>query len=268
MEMEAFAGVFLVSCTPLVDEQGRLDRVIHIATDITDRKQAEEALRRERDFASSLVETAQAIVLLLDTDGRIMHFNPYMAELSGYSASEVRGKDWFTTFLPAGDWDRIRKLFKQAVENVQTRGNINPIVTKDGRLREIEWSDRTLKDADGRAIGLLSIGQDVTERRLLEEQLRQSQKMEAIGRLAGGVAHDFNNLLTAILGNSESLLSALARQTDTASAESLRPGLEQIESAGKQAAAITRQLLTFSRREEIRPGSWTPGRLSATWRAC
>jgi PAS domain S-box-containing protein len=152
--------------------------------DITEYKRAEEALRREKDFAESLIETAQAIVLVLDTEGRIVRFNPYLEEISGYRLPEVQGEDWFATFLPERNHSRIRELFSKAIGDIQTRGNINPIVTKDGRERQIEWYDKTLKDAEGNVVGLLSIGQDITERKQAEEQiLRQSAVLEAINEV-------------------------------------------------------------------------------------
>ena len=133
-------------------------------------KLASEHFRQQRDFAESLVNTAQVIVLVLDPQGRIIRFNPYMEEISGYRLEEVQGKDWFATFLPERDRDRIWQLFLKAISDIQTKGNINPIVTKDGGEREVEWYDKTLKDAEGQTIGLLSIGQDITERKKVEEE--------------------------------------------------------------------------------------------------
>jgi len=132
--------------------------------EIAERRKAEEALRQERDYAESLVETAQTIVLVLDTEGRIVRFNAYLEEITAYSLSEVRGADWFATFLPERDRIRTREVFTRALSDNQTRGNVNPIVTKDGREREIEWYDKTLKSANGTVVGLLSVGQDITER--------------------------------------------------------------------------------------------------------
>lgn len=128
-------------------------------------------LIREPNFAESLIETAQAIILVLDPDGRIVRFNPYMETISGYRLQEVQGKDWFSTFLPASDQSRIKALFLSAINDIKTKGNINSIVTKEGTERFIEWYDTTLKNSDGFVVGLLSIGQDVTERLVTEKAL-------------------------------------------------------------------------------------------------
>ena len=126
---------------------------------------------RDPGFAESLIETAQAIILVLDPEGRIVRFNPYMETISGYCLQEVQGNDWFGTFIPASDQSRIKDLFLSAVHDIKTTGNINPILTKDGAERYIEWYDTTLKDAGGSVIGLLCIGQDVTERLMIERNL-------------------------------------------------------------------------------------------------
>ena len=149
-------------------------RILVMQNDITERKRAEETLRYERDFAQGLMNTAQAIVLTLDTEGRITYFNPYMEELSGYRLEEVRGKDWFATFLPERYQKKTKKLFLSAIGDIQTRGNINPIIIKDGQERDIEWYDKTLKDASGSITGMLAMGQDITERKRAEEEQRKA----------------------------------------------------------------------------------------------
>ncbi|MGD9100633.1 MAG: PAS domain S-box protein [Anaerolineae bacterium] len=156
-----------------IRREGQAPLLGGIALDVTEQMRVENALRRERDFAESLVETAQAIVLVLDPEGRIVRFNPYMEEVSGYYLDEVQGQDWFTTFLPQRDRAAVQELFRRAMSEIQTRGNVNPIVTKDGRKREIEWYDKTLKDVVGNTIGLLVVGQDITERVRTEESLRK-----------------------------------------------------------------------------------------------
>jgi PAS domain S-box-containing protein len=135
-----------------------------IVRDISERKHMEAALQQERDFASSIVDTAPVIILLLDTRGSIQHVNPCFEQLTGYRLDEIKGKEWFSAFLPVRDQERIRALFNNAAGGVSTRGHINPIVLRSGEEREIEWHDQVLRDPGGSIKGLLAIGQDVTER--------------------------------------------------------------------------------------------------------
>jgi PAS domain S-box-containing protein len=153
-------------------------RVILLAIeDVTERRQIEKsALLVERDLYKNLFDTAQTIILNLDCKGKIVSFNPYMEHLSGYRLAEVKGKDWFSTFLPQHDYDSIRELFKKAINNISTKGNVNPIIAKDGREIYIEWYDKALRDSEGKTIGLLSVGQDITERWRLEAELREKMK--------------------------------------------------------------------------------------------
>jgi PAS domain S-box-containing protein len=152
-------------------EIGGVPHVLSIMRDITKTKLAEQALLRERDFAAGLIEAAPAIIVMLDLEGRIKHVNPYFEKLAGYRLDEVRGKNWFETFLPERDRERIRALFGTAAQGVPTRGNVNPIVTRDGEEREIEWHDQVVRDEQGNIATLLAIGQDVTERRKMEQAL-------------------------------------------------------------------------------------------------
>ena len=160
--------VFL-TLAPVVE----MEQVNIYALDITGRKQAEEELRKEKDYIKNILDTVQVIVLELDKEGRIINFNPYMEEISGYAIEEVRGKDWFETFLLESDRKNIEEMFLGAVDDIKTKGNVNPIVTKDGVECYIEWYDSIIKDQDGSTVGLLSVGQDVTERRQGDKKYRQ-----------------------------------------------------------------------------------------------
>jgi len=157
---------------PTRDAAGRVSGVLLTLFDVSARHHAERALRREHDFATRLLNTAPVLILLLDMRGGIQYVNPYFEQLTGYRLAEVEGKDWFSAFLPARDRERIRRLFHIATRDVPTRGNVNPIVTRDGQERDIEWSDQVVYDADGKATALLAIGQDVTDRRITEQELR------------------------------------------------------------------------------------------------
>ena len=145
------------------------------AQDITEQKQAEDELRSQQAFERNLINTAQMIILVLDKDGKILRINPYMEQLSGYSFEEVSGKDWFSTFLPGKRIEQTRKLFLKAIDDIHTVGNIDTIISKGGKEFLIEWYDNTLKDKDGNTVGLLAVGQDVTERKKAEEALSKSE---------------------------------------------------------------------------------------------
>lgn len=232
---------------PLVQEDGKVVGAVVTFSDMTERLQAREALRRERDFAESLIETAPVIILVLDPEGRIVRFNPFMAELTGYPLEEVKGADWFTTFLPERDRARIRDRFQNALHDTPTRGDVNPILTRTGLERLIAWHDKTLRDAQGEVIGCLAIGHDVTAEREREAQLFHAQKMEVMGRLTGGIAHDFNNLLTVILGNLELIEERLP------AADWLQGFVKDALSAARDGAVLIQRLLGFARQMPLHP---------------
>ncbi|MCB0168777.1 MAG: PAS domain S-box protein, partial [Anaerolineae bacterium] len=168
----------LTTKIPMRDARGQVIGLVGMSRDITHLKMAEEALRRGRDFAEGIIDTAQVIILVLGAKGHIVRFNHYLEEISGYTLDEVQGKNWFTTFIPPEEWARTRSLFSQAINDVQTQGVISPIVTKRGEIREIEWYDKTLKDHNNNTIGLLAIGQDITDRRRFEKE--RNELFEAV----------------------------------------------------------------------------------------
>jgi len=216
--------------------------------DITERKQAEEALQESERRFRDLLETVRLAAVMLDIEGRITFANKHLLELTGWAPSEVEGGDWFDLFIPEEEREGMKRVFYSAtVESRIAFHHQNPILTRDGRRRLIEWDNTVLRDPQGRIVGTASLGRDVTEQKELEERFRQAQKLESVGRLAGGVAHDFNNLLTVINGYSELLAGELP------AGDPMRASAEEILRAGQRAAGLTRQLLTFSRKQVTRP---------------
>jgi len=151
-------------------------------------KSAEKKLRREHELNEAIINTTQQIVLLLDTHGRIVRFNKYLEDLTGWPLAEVKGKDWFDIFLPVQERGQIRDVYDQALSGKRTRAKVNPIVTRDGRLRDIEWYDAPLNDAGGKPIGLLCTGMDITDQRELQKQVLETAAEE--DRRIGQELHD------------------------------------------------------------------------------
>ena len=181
----------------LRDDAGRPLGVVACASDVSERERGREAARRERELLERILGTARCIVLLLDTEGRIVRFNRFMEELSGVRLEEVRGRSWFETFLPERDRPRIRGIFDRAVAHEQTRGNINAIVTRDGSERSISWWDTTFKDEDGRPC-VLAIGHDVTDLLEAQERSLRSERLAAIGETVTMICHESGNELVAL----------------------------------------------------------------------
>ncbi len=196
------------NASPLRDPQGQLQGAVVVFRDITERKRVEEALRRERNFVSGLIDTAQVIVLVLDPTGRIVRYNAFFEELSGRKLSEMIGKDWVTSFLPPETHLAARERLRALVAGTPLGGIVTPIVTVDGTEREIAWWYRMLREGGGGNPGLLAIGHDVTELKRVQEKLVQSERLAAIGQMMTGLAHESGNALQ----RSQACLQMLARR--------------------------------------------------------
>jgi len=237
------------------NERGEVYRIAGVALDITERRQDRDALRVTEQRLLTLFETVNLIVLGLDATGKVNYVNPYLLNLAGYSREEAFGSDWMERFLPVRQRSQMRGVFLELLERGLHPHYQNPILTKAGEERMISWHNTVLRNVEGRPTGTLSIGEDVTEHGRLEEQFRQAQKMEAVGRLAGGVAHDFNNVLTAIFGYVELL------KVEFAAGSPQRDDLDEIRKAADRAAGLTRQLLAFSRQQVLEPVVLNPNGL-------
>jgi PAS domain S-box-containing protein len=156
-----------------------------------------EEIRREKDFAQKLVETAQVMILVLDNEGRVIQYNPFMEKVSGYSLEGVRGRDWFSIFLPESDRKSIRELFLR-VSSETDRAGINLILTKEGKERLIEWSCTTLTDSASNPVGVLCLGQDITEKVKLQEQLVEKERLAAMSVTAAKLIHEIGNPLNGM----------------------------------------------------------------------
>ncbi|MGZ8449416.1 MAG: PAS domain S-box protein [Candidatus Deferrimicrobiaceae bacterium] len=223
------------------------DLVLGQITDITRRKDAEEALRREKDFSSRILEVANVLIVVLDREGRILLFNRKCEEVTGWREREVLGRRLWDFLLPERVISPIRESFSRLDEKDIFPFYENPWLLRDGGERNIRWNNTVTRNERGEVVWVIGTGTDITEQRLLEEQLRHIQKMDAVGTLAGGIAHDFNNIIQAIMGYT----SLLKARIGDAGAEEV----DAIERAGLRASELTTQLLGFARggKYEVRP---------------
>jgi PAS domain S-box-containing protein len=264
---------FLPYPTPLFDSSGELVGGVNMLVDITGRKQAEKALQRLNEALEQRVEErtrqmTQAFnqlraseqrfrmlvegvidyaIFMLDPNGFVTNWNPGAARIKGYSAEEIIGRH-FSQFYT--EEDREAGMPKKALATARRTGKFEAEgwrARKDGTKFWANVVIDAIYDDARQLVGFAKVTRDLTEKRAAEEQLRQAQKMEAVGQLTGGVAHDFNNLLTAIIGNLEMLDGLLPPGGPC------RRYAEGALRAASRGSQLTQQLLTFSRREEIQP---------------
>ena len=175
-------------------------------SDITEISHAEQALRREHHFSENIIDTVKTVILLLDLEGRVIRFNRYFEELSGWRSDDAIGRDWVSTFIPKRFRSSISEVFEQAIMGAATNTNFNAVLMKDGSERLIEWNNSPLTDADGTNIGLLCAGIDVTERQRLEQQVVNASEEER-RRIARDLHDGLGSLLTGIGLRAELLAS-------------------------------------------------------------
>jgi two-component system, cell cycle sensor histidine kinase and response regulator CckA len=225
---------------PVANSAGSGAEYVGAAQDITDRKHADDQVR----LLARAIESTNEMVSVTDLDDRLTFVNGAFLRSYGYTLDEVLGKT--PDLLLATGLEAPTDAQIQAMRGGGWQGEVRHR-HRDGSDVTVSLNTSLIRDPDGAVIGRLGVARDITGQRLLEEQLRQSQKMEAIGQLAGGIAHDFNNLLTAIQG-----YSVLLR--DSMEADDERRGdLEEITRAAERAAGLTRQLLAFSRKQILAP---------------
>ncbi|MHC1727512.1 MAG: cache domain-containing protein [Syntrophobacteraceae bacterium] len=228
---------------------GSIGGLIGAIIDISERKHAEE----ERMRLVTAIEQSAEAVFITDTDWTIRYVNPAFEAQSGYNRNEIIGNP--TSILKSDRHDR--GFFEKIRENL-LRGEVwsGRLINrkKDGRTYEAEVKASPVRDSSGKIINYVSIHRDITTEVRLEKELRQAQKMEAIGTLAGGIAHDFNNILTAIIGYSEIAKSKIDEGTP------LSRNLDQVLKAATRARDLVKQILTFSRQaeQELRPVQVAP----------
>jgi PAS domain S-box-containing protein len=248
-----------ISLSPVSTENGTF--VLSAIRDISDRKRIAEELRRAneelhrrtaeqlgeyRSRLASIIDSSDDAIIAKDLDGIITSWNKGAERIYGYTPEETVGKH-ISFLVPSERPDEIPGILQKIAQGETIQHYESARVTKDGRRLDVSISVSPLRDAKGDIVGASAIARDITAQKRAESQLRQSQKMEAIGRLAGGVAHDFNNVLAIVNACAEFLRDRIDPAAEPSSY------IENIKKATERGASLTRQLLAFSRSHEIQP---------------
>ncbi|MGD8264116.1 MAG: cache domain-containing protein, partial [Desulfobacterales bacterium] len=214
---------------------------------IRERNTFENALRESERNYRELVQSANSIILRMDTEGKVIFFNKYAQEYFGYREEDIIGKNVIGTIVPQRDSagsDLALMIKEIGTYPERYIANENENIRHNGERVRVAWMNKAIYSDNGEVKEILCVGIDVTEKWQLEKRLSQAQKMEAIGTLAGGIAHDFNNILSAIIGYTELAL------IDIPEGSELRNNLQQVLKAGGRAKELVQQILTFGRQRD------------------
>jgi len=234
------------SAVPLRDPRGGVAAMLGVSRDVTGQRRAAEALAASEERFRSLIERSTDLIMVFDAGGKVSFASPSVSEALGYPPEDLLGANPFD-YMEPGDVTEVERVLRElAREPGATRRLELHVRRSDGSWRLFEAVARNLRHVPA-VQGIVVNSRDITDQRRLEEQFFQAQKLESIGRLAGGVAHDFNNLLIGVLGYADFLEEGIRAG---------KPSLEdlaEIRKAGERARELTRQLLAVARRQVIAP---------------
>ncbi|MEW6159684.1 MAG: PAS domain S-box protein [Verrucomicrobiota bacterium] len=233
-----------ISAAPLRDPQGAIVGTVGAITDISERRQAREALQKSQESLLRAQSVGRVGSWEVDLGQKTLTWSPETFRIFGRSPENHSPSiDGFYQAIPTADREMVRQAVAAAIEEKTPYSIDHRVLRPDGSERHVHEQAEIVCDGEGKPVRIIGTVQDVTERKQLEEQLRHSQKMEAVGQLAGGIAHDFNNILTVIRGYTDLVLLHSRLPLET------RNQVEQIAHSAERASKLTRQLLAFSRRQ-------------------
>ncbi len=231
--------------TPLLDAGRSVLGGLCIFQDIRKHLALERYLRQERDFSQAVVDSTGIVVIVTDINAKVLRINQALSDLTGYEEEEILDRPVWNMLIPERDSPAFRHEFQHALLAGKSGPLETSCITKDRGFKIMSWSFAVLPGASQGQDTVVLTGLDITARHQLEEHLRRGQKMEAVGRLAGGVAHEFNNQLTSILGYCQIILQEIDESSP------IYRKLKKVEKAARCSAETTRQLLAFSKKQHL-----------------
>jgi PAS domain S-box-containing protein len=231
-----------VAVSPIEDDDGRVVGYTGTATDVTARKQAEEQLRQANARFESLVAGMPLGYIVWSRDFRVLEWNRAASAIFGFEAEEAMGRSATELIVPAETHREFERMCRAVLDWTPCQGSVLVNQRAGGERIKCEWYNTILPDSVGGVQAVATLVRDVSVRERLEAQLRQSQKLESLGVLAGGVAHDFNNLLVGIMGNASLAMEKLDDDDE------VRPLLERVVNAGRRATDLTQRMLAYAGR--------------------
>jgi two-component system, sporulation sensor kinase E len=217
-------------------------RILASVVDISGRKQAEQTLQKERDFIDAVLETAGALVVVLDREGRILRFNRACEQTTGYSSEEVMGQHVWNLFIIPDEVAGVKAVFERLRSGEPRNDYENYWMGKGGFLRRISWSSTVIANSSGEVDYVVSSGLDITDFKSIQERLRKTERIAELGTLASGMAHEIGTPMNVILGRAEYLLQRTAD-------EGMKKGLATIVIQIERITKVMNQLLAFARRK-------------------
>jgi PAS domain S-box-containing protein len=227
------------------DASGQPAELVGATTDITERRQYQDELRESERRFQSMLSNLELLAMTLDCDGHITYCNDHLLRLTGWTREELIGRDWFATFIPEDTLESMHATFAALLTDAPASWHHeNDLLTRSGKRLRMQWNNSVLRALSGEVIGAASIGEDITERRNLEQQMLRAQRLDGLGTLAGGIAHDLNNLLMPIL-----MGATLLRRLEI-NPQSLR-AIDNIERSVKRGSDLVKQVLLFARGADV-----------------
>ena len=238
----------LLNATSRRDIDNNIIGVIGVGQDITELKNARVAEDQLAKELTQFINTANAPIFGIDAQGRINEWNQTAAKITGYKKEDVLGENLVQEFITEDYRESVKAVLESALLGIETSNYEFPLYTNLGVRLDLLLNATTRRDTDGEIVGVIGVGQDISEVKRAQAALRQAQKMEVVGQLTGGLAHDFNNLLTVISGN----LNFLVDELDVVSTD-VAEIIDDAQSAAKDGAELTHRLLAFARQQVLEP---------------